>query len=83
MGAYIVQDNKPEAFWSCKLNNAQPGYTVCDKELLSIVMVLTEFRKMLIGAVLHIHADNLNITTDNSTPDHIIPWLNYVEQSNP
>ncbi len=62
MGAYIVQDNKPVAFWSHKLNDTQLCYTVGDKEHLSIVMVLTEFRTMLLGAMLHIHTDHLNIT---------------------
>ena len=83
MGAYIVQDDKPVAYWSRKLNDAQSKYTVGDKELLSIVMVLTEFRTMLLGAVLHIHTDHLNITTNNTTPDRVIRWLNYVEQYNP
>ena len=83
MGAYIVQDDKPVAFWSKKLNDAQLKYTVGDKELLSIVMVLTEFRTMLLGAELHIHTDHLNITTNNTTPDRVIRWLNYIEQYNP
>ncbi len=39
MDACIVQDNKPVAFCSCKLNDAQLCNTVDDKELLSIVMV--------------------------------------------
>ncbi len=55
MGAYIVQDDKPMAFWSCKLNDAQLKYIVGDIELLSIVMVLMEFWTMLLGAILHIH----------------------------
>ncbi len=38
---------------------------------------------MLLGAILHIHTDHLNITTNNTTPDIVIPWLNYVEQFNP
>ncbi len=38
---------------------------------------------MLLGAVLHIHTDHLNITTNNTTPDRIICWLNYIEQFNP
>ncbi len=54
MGAYIVQDDKPVAFWSCKLNDTQLKYTVSDKEL-PIVMVLTESCTMLSGAVLRIH----------------------------
>ncbi len=83
MGAYIVQDDKPVAFWSCKLNDAQLKYTVSDKELLSIVMVPTKFCTMLLGADLHIHTDHLNITTNNNTPNQVICWLNYIEQFNP
>ncbi len=76
-------DNKPVAFWSRKRNDIQLQYTVGDKELLSIVMVLTEFCAMLLGAVLHIHTDHLNITTNNTMPDCIIQWLNYIKQFNP
>ncbi len=70
-------------FWFCKLNDAQMKYTVGDKELLSNVMVLTEFCTMLLGAVLHIHTDHLNITTNNTMPNCIIQWLNNIEQFNP
>ncbi len=83
MGAYIVQDDKPVAFWSCKLNDAQLKYAVGDKELLSMVMVLTKFCTMLLKAVLHIHTYHLNITTNNTTPDCIICWLNYVKHFDP
>ncbi len=82
LGAYIVQDDKPVAFWSRKLNDAQLKYTIGDKELLSIVMVLTKFCTMLLGAVLHIHTNHLSITTNNTTPDCVICWLNYVKQFN-
>ncbi len=83
MGAYTVQDDKPVAFWSHKLNDAQLKYSFGDKELLSIVMVLTEFHTMILRAILHIHTNHLNITTNNTTPDRVICWLNYVEQFNP
>ncbi len=82
MGAYIVQDNKPVAFWSCKLNDDQLKYTVGDKELLSIVMVLMELHTIFPGTMLHIYTNHLNITTNNPTPDCITHWLNYVEQLN-
>ncbi len=39
-------------------------------------MVLTEFHMMLLGTMLHIHTDHLNIITINATPDHIIHLLN-------
>ncbi len=67
------------AFWSYDLNDAQLKYTVGDKELLSIVVVLTEFST----AEMHIHTDHLNITTNNTTPDCIMCWLNYIVQFNP
>ncbi len=63
MGAYIFQDNKPTVFWSCKLHDTQFCYTVGDKEVLSVVMVLTELCIILLDAVLHIHTDHLYITT--------------------
>ncbi len=37
---------------------------------------------MFLGAVLHIHLNHLNITTNNTTPNNVICWLNYVEQFN-
>ncbi len=83
MGTYIVQDNKPVAFWSCKINDAQLSHTFDDKELLSIVMVSTKFLTVFLGAMLHIHTNNLNITTTNTTPDQTICWLNHIEQFNP
>lgn len=50
MRIYIVQDNKPVAFWSFKVTYVQLKYTVGDKVLLSIIMVLTESCTMLLGA---------------------------------
>ncbi len=74
---------KPLAFWLHKLNDAQLKYAVGNKELLSIVMVLTKFCTIFLGSVLHIHTDHLNNSTNNTTHDCVICWLNYIEESNP
>ena len=49
IGTVISQDGKPVAHFSRTLNSAQKNYTVTDKELLSIVEVLKEYRSILYG----------------------------------
>ena len=48
IGAFISQKGKPIAFYSRKMNSAQQNYTTTDKELLSIVATLKEFRNILL-----------------------------------
>jgi hypothetical protein len=44
LGAVISQEGKPVAFYSRKLQPAPTRYTVTERELLSIVETLKEFR---------------------------------------
>ena len=49
IGAVISQKGKPIAFYSQNMNSSQTNYTTTDKELLSIVEYLKEFRNILLG----------------------------------
>ena len=49
LGVVVLQDGKPIAFYSHKLNPAQTRYTTTERELLSIVETLKEYRNILLG----------------------------------
>jgi hypothetical protein len=56
-----MQEVKPLAFYSIKLNSAQKRYTIGEQELLSIVETLKEYRDLLLGKQAIVHTDHLNI----------------------
>ena len=61
-GAVISQKGKPITFYSQNINSSQQNYTTTEKEILSKVASLKEFRNILLGHQITVYTDHKNIT---------------------
>ena len=61
LGAVIMQDDPPWAFYNRELNSAQKCYTTGKQELLSIVETPKEFKNILLGQNQIVHTGHKNL----------------------
>jgi RNase H-like domain found in reverse transcriptase/Reverse transcriptase (RNA-dependent DNA polymerase)/Integrase zinc binding domain len=83
LGAVISQNGKPIAFYSRKLSPAQSRYTTTERELLSIVETLKEFRNILLGQKIIVYTDHKNLTYATYNTERVMRWRLLIEEFNP
>jgi hypothetical protein len=83
LGAAISQDGKPIAFYSRKLKPEQTRYTTTERELLSIVETLKEFRNILLGYKIIVWTDHKNLTCKNFNTERVMRWRLVLEEFGP
>ena len=62
LGAVVSQKVKPIAFYSRELTYDKQWYKVTEREILSIVETVREFRTILFGYKLRVYTDHKNLT---------------------
>ncbi len=80
LNACIMQEGKPVAYYSKKLNSAHMSCATIDKELLCVVATLHKFCSMLLGADLHVHTDHNNILSIGDSSQQRLCWIFYANE---
>eukprot|EP00804_Cyclotella_cryptica_P020477 CCRYP_019793-RB/>CCRYP_019793-RB protein AED:0.03 eAED:0.02 QI:0/0/0/1/0/0/2/0/728 len=82
LGAVITQNNRPLAFFSRKLSQAQQKYSVTEQELKAIVETLKEVKGMLWGQQITVYTDHKNLMQDalGLTCDRVYRWRLFLEE---
>ena len=81
LGAAIIQNGRPVAYWSRSLQPTQQKYTTTEKELLAIILCLKEYEKILYGAKqIKVFTDHKNLTFNTLSVKRVLQWRTYIDQ---
>jgi hypothetical protein len=85
LGAVIMQERQPVAFYSRKLNPAQWNYTTGKREMLFIVETLGAYRNILLGHEIIIYKDHQNLVNDPTRHESACMqrWVWLIEEFGP
>jgi RNase H-like domain found in reverse transcriptase/Reverse transcriptase (RNA-dependent DNA polymerase) len=83
LGAVISQKGRPIAFYSRKLKPEQTRDSTTERELLSIVETLKEFRNILLGQKDLVFTDHKNLTYKNFITERVMRWRLILEEYGP
>jgi len=82
LGAVVSQEGKLVAFYR-KLNPAQMRYTTTERELLSIVETLKEYRNILLGQTIKVFTDHKNLVYKHFNTERVMRWRLLLEEFGP
>ena len=80
LGAAIIQEGWPIAYWSRSLQSNQLKYTTTEKELLAIILCLKEYERILYRAKIEIYTNHKNLTFKTLSIKRILHWRTYIDQ---
>ena len=85
LGALIIQNNKPIAFFSSKLIKPQRNYTTTEKDFFAIVEYLKRFREILFDYEINVLSDHKNLVyaTTLSESQRIMCWRIIIKEFGP
>jgi hypothetical protein len=82
VGAILLQDDRPVAYFSKKLNKAERNYSTTKKELAGVMYALKEWRCYLLGKsfkVITDHKSNSFLQEQSSLPPRWARWAEFLQ----
>ena len=65
------------------MNSAQQNYTTTEKEFLSVVASLKEFRNILLGHQIKVYTDHKNLTNTKFNTERVMCWRLIIKDFGP